>query len=74
MRIDRLRVEVADLVEPTALAAAIRLRLAGADWPAGPERQVADAVVVARDGTHRRPADAAVGPAGRAEEAAARWS
>ena len=69
MRIDRLRVEVADPVEATALAAAIRLRLAGASWPAGPERQVADAVLAARDDPHGRVAGQADGP-----EGAAGWS
>lgn len=46
-RIERLRVEVDAPADPHLLAAAIRRRLAGGPWPAGPERTVADAVVAA---------------------------
>lgn len=50
MSIERLRVEVDRPVDPTLLVSAIRRRVAGHPWPAGPEREVADAVVAARDG------------------------
>lgn len=43
----RLRVVVDSRVDPLLLAPAIRVRLAGGAWPAGPERQVADAVEAA---------------------------
>ena len=49
MSIDRMRVEVDGPVDAVQLASSIRRRLAGGTWPSGPERQVADAVVAARD-------------------------
>lgn len=43
----RLRVRVSGAVDPHVIAPAIRSRLAGGDWPAGAERDLADAVVAA---------------------------
>lgn len=60
MNIDRMRVEVDGPVDAVQLASAVRRRLVGAPWPPGPERQVADAVVSARDRAAGRP-DAEVG-------------
>jgi hypothetical protein len=47
--VDRVRVEVDREVDVHQLAAAVRRRVSGGSWPAGPERQVADAVVATVD-------------------------
>jgi hypothetical protein len=66
--VDRLRVAVDGEVDPHLLAAAIRRRVAGDAWPAGPERVVADAVLDAVTGSASR-----VGGSGRIDGRAARW-
>ena len=49
-----LRVEVDSDVDPLLLAPAIRTRLSGGDWPNGPEKVVADAVLRAVADARRR--------------------